>query len=77
MMDELEKRMRMLATPPGGNYWWNGECFRRPYTPVNYDKWAMSYDELIACPDTSRIAYLRERYEHGHMATVGMRRAVA
>ncbi len=73
MTSELYTQLRLALLEPGEE--WRG--YRRPYAPVNYSKWDMTYDELMACPDTPDIAYYRTRYEYGSMATVGMRRAVA
>jgi hypothetical protein len=69
----LEQQLLERTTAPGDSYWFRGECIRRPYAPVNYDKWSLSWDELMTCPDTPLIAYLRPRYEYGSMAKVGMR----
>lgn len=43
----------------------------KPYAPV--DKWALSFDELIAAPPTPRIAYLQARYPLAGLVSVGMR----
>lgn len=68
-----EQRLLERATAPGDSYWYQGECIRKPYAPV--DKWSFNYDELMSCPDTPRMAYLRARYPLAGVATVGMRRA--
>ena len=68
----LYNQLRLNLAFPGETV--AGEV-RKPYTPVNYDKWGLSYDELMACPDTPRIAYLRTRYQRFAGATAGMRGA--
>ena len=55
---DVYERLRALTFAPGDSYWHNGECVRRPF--INKDD--MTFDELLACPDTPRIAYLRSRY---------------
>ena len=73
----LEQRLLERTTAPGDSYWYKGECIRKPYAPVNYDKWAYSWDELMACPDTPDIAARRNVRLPSLWAQIGMRRAVA
>jgi len=66
---ETYQQLRLALILPGETI---GEE-RRRYTPVNYDKWTLSYDDLIAAPPTPRIAYLQARYPLAGIASLGMR----
>ena len=70
---DVYEQLRARITAPGDAFWRNGELIEKPYAPI--DKWSMTFDDLMTCPDTPRIAYYRARYARGSLATVGMRRA--
>lgn len=71
----LEQRLLERTTAPGESYWYRGECIRKPYAPI--DKWAMSWDELMACPDTPDIAARRGKRQTSFLVRLGRHRQAA
>jgi hypothetical protein len=66
----LYNQLRLALVYPGDSI----AGVTKPYTPVNYDKWSLTFDDLIASPATPRIAYLQARYPLAGVATLGMGR---
>lgn len=64
---ELYQQLRLAIAFPGDTI----GGVTKPYAPV--DKWALSFDELLAAPPTPRIAYLQARYPLAGLVSVGMR----
>ena len=68
---ETYRQLRLAISLPGETI---GEV-TKPYAPI--DKWAYSWDELMACPDTPDIAARRNVRLPSLWAQIGMRRQVA
>lgn len=68
---ELYNQLRLAITFPGDTI----AGVTKPYAPI--DKWAMSWDELMASEDTPDIAARRNVRQTSFWATLRMTRAVA
>lgn len=63
---ETYNQLRLAIAFPGETV----GAVTKPYRPV--DKWTLTYDELMACPDTPTIARYRATRETSMWCAIGV-----